>query len=161
MSGNKNNKANKMSNRLIAICSVAVGVIYSSGYLITETHAKEVAGVNQQVTAVPSTQPGTQSAASPIASSSSKSRYRDGTYRGQGSNHIGSIEVAVSIKSGKISTVEITNCTTSYPESYVDDLPRQVVERQSSNVDAVSGATRSTEDFQAAVDEALQQAINT
>ncbi|WCK54566.1 FMN-binding protein [Aneurinibacillus sp. Ricciae_BoGa-3] len=160
MSANKNHNGNKMSNRLIAVCSVAVGVIYTSGYVVTELHTKEVTAINQKITGASSVQPETVPAASSIGSSGTKAKYRDGTYHGQGSNHIGSIEVAVSIKNGKISTVEITNCTTSYPESYVSDLPRQVVGRQSSNVDVVSGATRSTEDFQAAVDEALQQAMS-
>ncbi|KEO84872.1 FMN-binding protein [Tumebacillus flagellatus] len=84
--------------------------------------------------------------------------YKDGTYTGTGSNRIGSVEVAVTIKSGKIAAVEITNCDTHYPQSDIDGLPAQAVERQSSNVDTVSGATKSTDDFRTAMNQALAQA---
>jgi uncharacterized protein with FMN-binding domain len=89
---------------------------------------------------------------------SQKSTYKDGTYTGESSNRIGAVQVAVTIKGGKISSVQITNCTTSYSESNIEGLPQQVVARQSANVDLVSGATLSSEDFQGAVQQALQQA---
>jgi uncharacterized protein with FMN-binding domain len=73
-------------------------------------------------------------------------------------NHIGSVSVSVTINHGKIESVKITDCTTSYPESNIDKLPQQVVARQSSNVDNVSGATESTNDFITAVMNALSQA---
>ncbi|MFY4776696.1 FMN-binding protein [Metabacillus sp. RGM 3146] len=92
------------------------------------------------------------------SSSEAKQTYKDGTYTGQGSNHIGSVEVAVTIKKGKIENVEITNCDTHYSESYIENFPAEVVKNQSSKVNAVSGATLSAEDFEAAVDEALVQA---
>jgi len=130
----------KMGNKLIALCSAAIGIIYTAGYIVTEPTAKEIM---QHV---------------PSASAAVQTKYHDGTYKGQGSNRIGSVEVAVTIKQDKITSVQITNCDTSYSESHIDGLPQQVVDRQSDNVDVVSGATRSTEDFQAAVDQALQQA---
>ncbi|RBN38092.1 FMN-binding protein, partial [Priestia megaterium] len=85
---------------------------------------------------------------------------KDGTYSGQGSNRIGTVYVSVTIKNDRIDTVEITEADTHYSESYIEGLPSQVVQRQSSDVDVVSGATLSTEDFQNAVDDALQQAMN-
>ncbi|MGB8460433.1 MAG: FMN-binding protein, partial [Priestia megaterium] len=84
----------------------------------------------------------------------------DGTYSGQGSNRIGTVYVSVTIKNDRIETVEITEADTHYSQSYIEGLPAQVVQRQSSDVDVVSGATLSTEDFQNAVDDALQQAMN-
>lgn len=66
----------------------------------------------------------------------------------------------MTIKNDRIDTVEITEADTHYSESYIEDLPSQVVQRQSSDVNVVSGATLSTEDFQNAVDDALQQAMN-
>ncbi|WP_339063026.1 FMN-binding protein [Tepidibacillus marianensis] len=87
-------------------------------------------------------------------------KYQDGTYYGKGRNRIGSVEVAVTIKSDKITDVQITKCTTSYPKAYIDHLPTQVIARQNENVDIVSGATRSSEDFMNAIHQALQNAKN-
>ncbi len=85
-------------------------------------------------------------------------KYKDGTFYGVGRNRIGAVEVAVTIKQDKIISVQIVQCTTSYPEYYISALPDQVVSRQSANVDTVSGATRSTEDFRMAVMMALKSA---
>ena len=84
--------------------------------------------------------------------------FKDGTYTGQGSNRIGGVEVAVTIKKNKITSVQITRCTTRYPQSRIDHLPQQVLDRQTAKVDVVSGATLSTQDFQTAVEMALAQA---
>ena len=147
----------KMGNKLIALCSAAIGIIYTAGYIVTEPTAKEMMQHVPQASAA--TQDSQVNQGSPSSSGKAvQTKYHDGTYKGQGSNRIGSVEVAVTIKQDKITSVQITNCDTSYSESYIDGLPQQVVDRQSDNVDVVSGATRSTEDFQAAVDQALQQA---
>lgn len=84
--------------------------------------------------------------------------FKDGTYTGQGSNRIGGVEVAVTIKKNKITSVQITRCTTRYPQSRIDHLPQQVLDRQTAKIDVVSGATLSTQDFQTAVEMALAQA---
>jgi uncharacterized protein with FMN-binding domain len=84
--------------------------------------------------------------------------YKDGKYTGSGTNRIGTVEVAVTLKSDKIVKVEITNCDTHYPERLIEALPAQVVERQSEAVDFVSRATLSSRDFQNAVREALDKA---
>ncbi|HDX9577352.1 TPA: FMN-binding protein [Bacillus pseudomycoides] len=133
----------KMGNKMITLCTVAVGMIYTGGYITTESPKTEVA------------QPSTTSN---ISTKNVKSIYKDGTYYGQGANRIGSVAVAVTLQKDKITSVQITDCTTSYSRSYIDDLPQQVVDRQSADVDVVSGATRSTEDFQEAVQNALLQA---
>lgn len=92
------------------------------------------------------------------SSTTANGSYKDGTFTGSGSNRIGTVEVAVTIKSGKITAVEITNCDTHYSQSRIDNLPQQALQRQSNQVDNVSGATRSTEDFREAVRQALAQA---
>jgi uncharacterized protein with FMN-binding domain len=66
--------------------------------------------------------------------------------------------VAVTVQSGRIAAVDITDCRTQYPESFIDGLPAQVVARQSAQVDLVSGATYSSRAFQSAVSQALAQA---
>lgn len=88
-------------------------------------------------------------------------QWLDGTYQGSGSNAIGAIYVAVTIKSGKIANVQITQCDTHYPESYIDPvMPQAVIQQQQANVGYVSGATLSSFDFMNGVNQALAQAKN-
>ncbi|WNR42501.1 FMN-binding protein [Paenibacillus roseipurpureus] len=89
-----------------------------------------------------------------------KSTYKDGTFEGTGSNRRGSIQVAVTIKSNKIIDVEISHFAMHYSESDVVGLPKEVVQRQSAEVDNVSGATYSTRAFQDAIQAALSLAMN-
>jgi len=174
----------KMGRNMVAVCATAIGIIYSAGYIVTGPSVAALA--QNSPTSVASTQntsnvqakktptPNTQKAAnsstpsqkspnnavnSASSATSSQGKYRNGTYNGQGSNRIGAVEVAVTVNKGKIISCEITNCSTHYSVSAIDPaLPQEVVARQSGNVDVVSGATRSTEDFQTAVQQALDQA---
>jgi uncharacterized protein with FMN-binding domain len=97
----------------------------------------------------------------PTASSQPKSLYKDGIYKGTGSNRRGSIQVAVTIKSDKITDVEISHFAMHYSERDVVGLPSEVLQKQSAQVQNVSGATYSTQAFEDAVQEALSQARNT
>lgn len=174
----------KLSPKWITLCTAAIGLAYTAGYVVTEPKAAAVSlatqssvqsGVNgSQNQGTPNSQgnsgsQGNQSSQTPSNSQSgqsnqgssqtqSQSGYKDGTYTGQGMNQIGSVAVSVTIKQGKIASVQITDCTTSYPQSAIDPLPAQVVSRQNANVDNVSGATESTNDFVTAVQQALSQA---
>lgn len=176
----------KMGHKMVALCATAIGIIYSAGYVVTEPSVSALALAQNSPVAIASTQtmpniqakntatPNTQnkpdsstpsqtsqsnSVDSTSSAASTSEKYRDGTYNGQGSNRIGSVEVAVTVNQGKIISCEITNCSTHYSVSAIDPvLPNEVVGRQSGNVDVVTGATRSTEDFQTAVQEALDQA---
>ena len=84
--------------------------------------------------------------------------YRDGTYSGYGTSRRGDIEAAVTIQGGKITSVQITRATTYYPVSRIARLSGEVVDRQSAQVDFVSGATLSSSAFKSAVTQALSQA---
>jgi uncharacterized protein with FMN-binding domain len=86
--------------------------------------------------------------------------YKDGTYNGSGSNRRGSIQVAVTIKSDKITDVEISHFAMHYTIDDVVGLPQEVVQKQSAQVKNVSGATYSTQAFEDAVQVALSQARN-
>lgn len=192
----------KMGNKMIALCSLAVGAVYTSGYIVTQPKTtlaaqtqtnkntspfdsnsntshyshhyrghqrkrsggdsqqppgstQQTPGTTQQSPSTTQQSPGTSQKSSGTAT---QGNYKDGTYTGVGTNQIGSVQVAVKISKGKIASVSITNCSTSYSESNIGQLPSEVVTRQSSSVDNVSGATRSTEDFQSAVQMALDKA---
>jgi uncharacterized protein with FMN-binding domain len=84
--------------------------------------------------------------------------YRDGTFTGSGTSRRGDVTVSLSVQDGKISAVQITRATTYYPTSRISRLPGQVVDRQSAQIDYVSGATDSSIAFRQAVTNALNQA---
>ena len=84
--------------------------------------------------------------------------FRDGTYNGTGTSRHGNITVTVTVQGGTIASAEVTDCATRYPCTLIAELPGQVLARQSAAVDAVTGATDSTNAYRAAVNAALAQA---
>lgn len=82
-------------------------------------------------------------------------RWRDGNFSGWGNSRHGSIEATVTIKNGRITDAYISRCQTRYSCSWIEHLQIQVVDRQSPEVDFVSGATQSVNAFYYAVVEAL------
>jgi uncharacterized protein with FMN-binding domain len=84
--------------------------------------------------------------------------WKDGTYYGWGTSRHGDIQAEVVIESGRIASATIAQCRTRYSCSVIDRLPPEVAQRQSPEVDYVSGATQSANAFYYAVVEALAQA---
>ncbi len=80
---------------------------------------------------------------------------RDGAFYGYGSSRHGDLEVRLEINSGKIVYAEISKCMTRWPCTWIEKLPGQVIERQTADVDVVSGATVSSDAFYMAVMDAL------
>lgn len=87
-----------------------------------------------------------------------KPAWKDGFYTGWGYSRHGNIEAAVVIENGRIASATISQCRTRYSCSVIDKLPPQVAQRQSPDVDYVSGATQSADAFYGAVVEALSKA---
>lgn len=85
-------------------------------------------------------------------------KYKDGTYFGWGTSRHGDIQAAVVIEDGHIASATIAQCLTRYSCSVIAALPPQVAQRQSPEVDYVSGATQSADAFYYAVVEALSKA---
>jgi uncharacterized protein with FMN-binding domain len=86
--------------------------------------------------------------------------YRDGTYTGQGTSRRGDLTVSLQVQGGRITSVTITRSTLQYPLRDIADLPAEVVQRQSAQVDIVSRATYSSMAFRGAVSQALTAAHN-
>ncbi len=84
--------------------------------------------------------------------------WKDGTYTGWGYSRHGNIEAQVVIENGRITSAGISQCRTRYSCNVIDRLPPQVIERQSPDVDYVSGATQSADAFYGAVSSALNTA---
>ncbi len=96
--------------------------------------------------------------ADPAPAATSVAQWKDGTYTGWGYSRHGNIEAQVVIESGRIASATISQCRTRYSCSVIDRLPPQVAQRQSAEVDYVSGATQSADAFYGAVVEALGKA---
>ena len=84
--------------------------------------------------------------------------WKDGTYTGWGYSRHGNIEASVVIEGGRIASAVISQCRTRYSCDVIDRLPPEVAQRQSPDVDVVSGATQSADGFYGAVVEALGKA---
>lgn len=89
--------------------------------------------------------------------------YKDGTYQGSGTGFGGTITVQVTISGGKIAAIDILSAsgeTGSYFAS-AKGVISKMISGQTPNVDAVSGATYSSNGIIRAVQNALSKAANT
>lgn len=84
----------------------------------------------------------------------------DGTYTETAKGKKGNFDVTVIIRNGVIAEVRVgdNNETPDIGGIAVDQLPQKIVEEQSCEVDAVSGATITSDGIRAAVRKALQRA---
>jgi len=92
------------------------------------------------------------------AKSDKNAPLKDGMFVGWGTSRHGDIQATVMVKDGKIVGAVISECLTQYSCSWISMLPQQVIDRQSAEVDFVSGATQSTNAFYYAVVNALKKA---
>lgn len=92
------------------------------------------------------------------AAPQAEAKWKDGTYTGWGTCRHGDIQAQVIIAGGRITSATIAQCLTRYSCDIIGRLPPQVLQRQSAEVDYVSGATQSANAFYYAVLEALGKA---
>lgn len=161
------NRAKGVIDRIIASQSfdvdVVSGVTYSSNGIIgavknalTGEKDNGVTGKSKQESTSESE---SDSSLAEIAAVQDASAYKDGTYYGTGKGFAGTMKVKVDISGGKIASISIVS--TKDGDSYVksaSSLLDTIVEKQSTNVDTVSGATFSSRGIIAAVRSALSQA---
>lgn len=161
------NRAKGVIDRIIASQSFDVDVVsgatYSSNGIIgavknalTGEKDNGVTGKSKQESISESE---SDSALAEIAAVQDASAYKDGTYYGTGKGFAGTMKVKVDISGGKIASISIVS--TKDGDSYVksaSSLLDTIVEKQSTNVDTVSGATFSSRGIIAAVRSALSQA---
>lgn len=161
------NRAKAVIDRIIASQSFDVDVVsgatYSSNGIIgavknalTGEKDNGVTGKSKQGSTSESE---SDSSLAEIAAVQDASAYKDGTYYGTGKGFAGTMKVKVDISGGKIASISIVS--TKDGNSYVksaSSLLDTIVEKQSTNVDTVSGATFSSRGIIAAVRSALSQA---
>jgi uncharacterized protein with FMN-binding domain len=128
----QNKPEQKIANGVAAVSIAAVLAVYTAGYARTR-----LAGP-QNVSPAP--------------------KWKDGSFSGWGKSPHGNIETTVVIKGGRIHSAVISQCRTRYSCSVIKELPPQVTQRQSPEVDYVSGATESTNAYYYALVEALAKA---
>lgn len=161
------NRAKGVIDRIIASQSFDVDVVsgatYSSNGIIgavknalTGEKDNGVTGKSKQESTSESE---SDSSLAEIAAVQDASAYKDGTYYGTGKGFAGTMKVKVDISGGKIASISIVS--TKDGDSYVksaSSLLDTIVEKQSTNVDTVSGATFSSRGIISAVRSALSQA---
>jgi uncharacterized protein with FMN-binding domain len=150
----------KMDKKWVLLCSTAIAAVYSAGYYTTESQAA-VQPIQQHIVSnLQTNNDSLNGTGKKVVNSQKNKLYKDGTFTGSGWNRRGSIGVQVTIKNDKIKDVEISDFAMHYSESDVVGLPDEVLKKQNAQVMNVSGATYSTQAFQDAVQEALDQARN-
>lgn len=161
------NRAKGVIDRIISSQSLDVDVVsgatYSSNGIIgavknalTGEKDNGVTGKSKQESTSESE---SDSSLAEIAAVQDASAYKDGAYYGTGKGFAGTMKVKVDIAGGKIASISIVS--TKDGDSYVksaSSLLDTIVEKQSTNVDTVSGATFSSRGIIAAVRSALSQA---
>ena len=161
------NRAKAVIDRIIASQSFDVDVVsgatYSSNGIIGAVKnaltGEKDNGVTGKAKQESTSESESDSSLAEIAAVQDASAYKDGTYYGTGKGFAGTMKVKVDISGGKIASISIVS--TKDGDSYVksaSSLLDTIVEKQSTNVDTVSGATFSSRGIIAAVRSALSQA---
>lgn len=95
-----------------------------------------------------------------VSEAAANSIYADGTYTGIGNGYRPNTKVNVTISNGKISVISLvsTNDTDSFFNKAWSTIKNAILKAQATDVNTVSGATRSSNGIIAAVNDALSQA---
>ena len=161
---------------ILPIVCLFLSVFYSAGKYRAALEANVNKSRMQESAAetTESTQTATEAAGDKASANSSKGSsdskgsdansasgsYKDGEYLGKASAYNGNVEVKVTISGGKMTAIDIVK--TKDDEDYFFDAQKKVIpeilEKQSTDVDAVAGATTSSEGIAHAVEKALEQA---
>ena len=157
------NRAKGVIDKIIAGQTLDVDVVsgatYSSNGIIS---AVKNALTGEQDTSTPATTASSSSQSSPSIETvdDSNQTWKDGTYYGSGTGFNGEVQVEVVIADGKISNISVVshNDDSSFM-SQAQGLIPNIISSQSTNVDAVSGATYSSRGIIDAVRAALKQAV--
>lgn len=90
-----------------------------------------------------------------------KNKYIDGVYTGSARGFKSTIKVEVIVENGLINTINVLSHRESrgYYEEVFDTFPTEVVEKQSTDLDIITGATYTSRGFLNAVENALEEAI--
>lgn len=144
---------------ILPIVCLFLSVFYSAGKYRAALEAN-VDKIRAQETVAESKGSAETEAEKKGSAESASGAYKDGEYLGKASAYNGNVEVKVTISGGKMTAIDIVK--TKDDEDYFFDAQKKVIpeilEKQSTDVDAVAGATTSSEGIAHAVQKALEQA---
>jgi NosR/NirI family nitrous oxide reductase transcriptional regulator len=98
------------------------------------------------------------SSSTPSNTNTQTAKYKDGTYTGDAYGFEGNIGVSITVNGNKITSINILSQNESRPRDAFATIPNSIISVQSINVNAVSGATYSSEGIMNAVNNALSKA---
>ena len=98
--------------------------------------------------------------AKPIGKKIDFSRLKDGTYEGRYKQTPNDVIVKVTISNGRITNIQVVKHFSSWIGSKANEIiPRRIIDHQTTQVDAVSGATNSSIVIMNAVYNAIEKAV--
>ena len=139
---------------------VVSGATYSSNGIIGAVKNALFGTESNNATAAAANAGNAAGSAPSVSKVSEFGTWKDGTYTGSGKGFGGTISVKVTVKDGKISAIDVTSAsgeTASYFSKAKGIIPK-MISGQTTNVDAASGATYSSNGIITAVRNALSKA---
>lgn len=139
---------------------VMSGATYSSNGIIGAVKNALFGTESNNATAAAANAGNAGGSAPSVSKVSESGTWKDGTYTGSGKGFGGTISVKVTVKNGKISAIDVTSAsgeTASYFSKAKGIIPK-MISGQTTNVDAASGATYSSNGIITAVRNALSKA---
>lgn len=139
---------------------VVSGATYSSNGIIGAVKNALFGTESNNATAAAANAGNAAGSAPSVSKVSESGKWKDGTYTGSGKGFGGTISVKVTVKDGKISAIDVTSAsgeTASYFSKAKGIIPK-MISGQTTNVDAASGATYSSNGIITAVRNALSKA---
>ena len=139
---------------------VVSGATYSSNGIIGAVKNALFGTESNNATATAANAGNAGGSAPSVSKVSESGTWKDGTYTGSGKGFGGTISVKVTVKDGKISAIDVTSAsgeTASYFSKAKGIIPK-MISGQTTNVDAASGATYSSNGIITAVRNALSKA---
>ena len=83
---------------------------------------------------------------------------KEGTYSARARGMAGFVGVTLTVADNKISTVDLSTETPKYGQKAEKTLKQEILDKQSADIDAVTGATFTSNGVKEATSEALKQA---
>ena len=139
---------------------VVSGATYSSNGIIGAVKNALFGTESNNATAAAANAGNAAGSAPSVSKVSESGTWKDGTYTGSGKGFGGTISVKVTVEDGKISAIDVTSAsgeTASYFSKAKGIIPK-MISGQTTNVDAASGATYSSNGIITAVRNALPKA---
>ena len=139
---------------------VVSGATYSSNGIIGAVKNALFGTESNNATAAAANAGNAAGSAPSVSKVSESGTWKDGTYTGSGKGFGGTISVKVTVEDGKISAMDVTSAsgeTASYFSKAKGIIPK-MISGQTTNVDAASGATYSSNGIITAVRNALSKA---